>query len=92
MVDSYEKQISAYEEGFNAISEANEKLISSISASIEATRQARENDKTEAEISDMRNRLAYLRSDTSGGNALAILELQKEIEEAEEGYQDSLID
>lgn len=91
-VESYEKQISAYEEGANAISEANEKLISSISASIEATRQARENDKTETEISDMRNRLAYLRSDTSGGNALAILELQKEIEEAEENYQDSLID
>jgi hypothetical protein len=30
--------------------------------------------------------------DTSGANALEILQLQKEIEEASEGYQDSLID
>jgi hypothetical protein len=30
--------------------------------------------------------------DTSGANALEILQLQKEIEEASEGHQDSLID
>jgi hypothetical protein len=59
---------------------------------IDEARQARDNEKTENEISDKEARLAYLMRDTSGGNATEIASLQKEIAEAKEGYADSLVD
>ena len=49
-------------------------------------------DTTEEDIANKEKRLAQLQMDTSGGNQLEILQLQKEIDEAREGYQDSLID
>ena len=36
--------------------------------------------------------MAYLRQDTSGANALEILELEKELEEGRQDYTDSLVD
>jgi hypothetical protein len=36
--------------------------------------------------------LVYLQQDTSGANALDILKLQEEIDEAQEDYTDTLID
>ena len=92
MVEGYEKQIDAQEEAYNAIAETNDKLVSQLSEKIQEDRQKRENDKTEADIADSRNRLAYLAMDTSGGNALDRLQLQSEIDQAEQDYQDSLID
>ena len=59
---------------------------------IDEYRQNRENQKTEEEISDKQRRLAYLQMDTSGANALEILNLQKEIEDAQENNTDTLID
>jgi hypothetical protein len=59
---------------------------------IDLERQIRDNTKKEEEISDMEKRLAYLRADTSGGNQLDILQLEKELEEARESYGDTLID
>jgi hypothetical protein len=59
---------------------------------IEEARQARENEKTENDIADKEARLAYLMRDTSGGNAMEIAQLQKEIAEQKEGYTDSLVD
>jgi ribosome assembly protein YihI (activator of Der GTPase) len=59
---------------------------------ISEQRKARDNEKTEKNLSDKRMRLAYLQADTSGANALDILKLQKEIAEEEENYTDSLVD
>ena len=58
-------------------------MLSLLSAKIEEDRQARENDDAEQELDDKRNKLAYLAQDTSGANALEILNLQKDIDEAE---------
>jgi hypothetical protein len=60
--------------------------------SLDKARQERENEKTEEELSDKQQRLAYLQQDTSGANATEILKLQKEIEEGQESYTDKLID
>jgi hypothetical protein len=51
-------------------------------------RQMRENEKTEQELSDKQRRLAYLRQDTSGANALEIMQLEKELDEGMEDYTD----
>ena len=87
-----EKAVEAQEEVANAITEANDKMFSLVSKKIEEDRQNRENEKVEGELNSKRNRLAYLMQDTSGANALEILNLQKEIAEGEQDFQESLID
>jgi hypothetical protein len=42
-------------------------------------RQDRENERTEEELQEKQRQLAYLEQDTSGANAMEILELQEEI-------------
>jgi uncharacterized protein YeeX (DUF496 family) len=59
---------------------------------IDEYRKTRDNQKKEKEIADKQRRLAYLSQDTSGANALEIQNLQKEIDEAQEDYTDTLID
>jgi hypothetical protein len=61
-------------------------------SSIDKYRQDRENERTEKELSDKQRRLAYLQQDTSGANALEIMQLQEEIEQGTEDYTDTLID
>lgn len=87
-----EKSVEAQEEVANAITDANDKMLSLVSKKIEEDRQNRENEKAEGELNSKRNRLAYLMQDTSGANALEILNLQKEIAEGEQDFQESLID
>ena len=75
-----------------SINDSNSRLIDAMQSSIDKYRQDRENEKTEEELSDKQRRLAYLQQDTSGANALEIMQLQKEIEEGQEDYTDTLID
>lgn len=70
----------------------NSDIISNIQESIQMERQIRDNTKKEEEISDMENRLEYLRRDTSGANQVAILEAQEKLEDARQQYTDTLID
>ena len=89
---SYKDQIDELKDINDAIDNANDELLKGIKDSIEKTRQDRENEKTEEELNDKQRRLSYLQMDTSGANAMEILQLQKEIEEGQEDYTDSLID
>ena len=74
------------------MNEMNSDIISNIQESIEMERQIRDNTKKEEEISDLENRLEYLRRDTSGANQVAILETQEKLEDARQQYTDQLID
>ena len=76
----------------DSINDTNSRLIDAMQSSIDQYRQDRENEKTEEELADKQRRLAYLQQDTSGANALEIMQLQKEIEEGQEDYTDTLID
>ena len=76
----------------DSINNANSMLISKIQEQIDADRQAREQEKMQTELSDMYSQQAYLSMDTSGTNALSILDNEKAIEEAEVAYQDTLVD
>ena len=75
-----------------SINDTNQKVIASIQSEINKIRQDRENEDTEQEIADKQRRLVYLQQDTSGANALEILQLQEEIRNAQQDYTDNLID
>ena len=92
LIKNYETQLQELENINNSIQEAASAMLSKMQEQIDETRQARDNEKTENEISDKELRLAYLMQDTSGGNAIEIAALQKEITEAKKSYTDTLVD
>ena len=92
IIENRKEEVDALEEINNSINSTNIKLIDSIQKSVDKMRQDRENEKTEEDLGEKQRRLAYLEQDTSGANAMEILELRKEIEEAQEDYTDTLID
>ena len=92
VVNEYQEQIDAFQAMSDEISNTTSKVLDSIREEIDLTRQIRDNTKTEEEISDMENRLAYLRRDTSGANDLEIMQLEKDLEDARQNYTDTLID
>lgn len=85
MVDEQEKL-------YDAMNDAASNLVDSIRENIDATRQLRDNEDTEEELAKKERRLAYLRLDTSGANALEIKQLEEELEDEKLSYQDSLVD
>lgn len=91
-VSSLEKEIDELDKVYAAIDEANSELINVLQTNLDKIRQDRENQDAEKEISETERRLAYLRQDTSGANALEILQLEKDLEEQKEDYTDTLID
>lgn len=92
LVAERQEEIDALSAINDSVQEAQDALYNQIQKSIDEERQARENEKTEEDISDKEARLAYLRRDTSGANALEIASLEKELAEQKEDYRDSLID
>ena len=84
--------IDAFSSMTEAIENSTSKVLDGMQDQIEKERQMRENEKTEQEIADKEARLAYLSRDTSGANAMEIMQLQEEIEEARQNYTDTLID
>ena len=75
-----------------SINEANTKMLEKIQTGIDDYRNARQLEEDAENIQDMEGRLALMQSDTSGANALDILTLQEELQDARQNYTDSLID
>ena len=92
LVAQRQEEIDALSDINDSVQEAQDALYDQIQKSIDEERQARENEDTEEAISDKESRLAYLRRDTSGANALEIAALEKELAEEKEDYRDTLID
>lgn len=87
-----QKEIDSLQEEFDALNEAESSLADSISDSIDKMRQDRDNERTEEDIAEKERRLAYLRQDTTGSNALEVKQLEEEIADQREEYQDALVD
>ena len=92
LIDREQKKIDLQEETNRAINDAANDLHDAISRNIEKMRQDRENEKTKEDLAEKERRLAYLRMDTTGGNALEIKQLEKEIKEQREQFNDDLVD
>lgn len=87
-----QEQIDLQRETLEATREANAQLISKIQEQIDEARQERANEEAEKNIANLQSQQAYLGMDTSGANALQMLNTNKEIANAEQDYQDSLVD
>ena len=86
------KEIDKLSEVNDSINDANDQLVSKIQEQIDYDRQVRENEKAEQNISNLMSQQAYLSMDSSGSNALQVQDLNTDIKEAEQDYQDSLVD
>ena len=89
---AYQEEIDKLSEINESINDTNTQLIDAISKQVNRIRQQRENENTERELQEKQRRLQYLQQDTSGANAMEILQLQKEITEGQQDYTDTLID
>jgi activator of 2-hydroxyglutaryl-CoA dehydratase len=92
LISAREKEIDKLADKFDAIAEANNRMVDAIQNWVDEERRLRQNEETEKDISDKYSQLAYLGMDTSGSSTLEALALQKETEQLERDYQDSLID
>ena len=92
IVKSYQQVIDKYSELNDTLNNSNTQILDSLQKQISLSRQIRDNTKTEEQISDEEARLAYLRRDTSGGNELASLQLERELDEQRKNYEDTLVD
>ena len=92
LIQDQQNVIDNYQEFSDILEDSNQAIINSLQESIDLQRQIRDNTRTEEDITDKERRLAYLRRDTSGSNAQEILQLEQELQDAQENYQDTLVD
>lgn len=92
LVEEQNKIIESQEEINESINNAASELVDAIQSSIDKLRQDRENEDTEQSLAEKERRLAYLRQDTSGANAMEIRKLEEEIANDRESYGDTLVD
>ena len=92
IVNQQQQLIDDYQDLSDKINDSNSKILDSIQRSIDLQRQIRDNTKTEEDINEKEARLAYLRQDTSNGNLLEIRQLEEELADDRQNYEDNLID
>ena len=78
----------------SSINEANSRLMETIRDNINKLRQDRQNEKTEKELSNLQGQLAAMaaRTDIDTSTNKEYLDLQKNLKEKTESYQDTLVD
>ena len=92
IVNRQQKQIDSFQNLSDKIHDSNARILDSLQNSIDLQRQIRDNTNTEEDINEKEARLAYLRRDTSNGNLLEIKQLEEEIKEDRQNYEDTLVD
>ncbi len=92
IVNQQQELIDSYQSLSDELTESNQKILNSIQNSIDLQRQIRDNTKTEDDLSEKEARLAYLRRDTSNANLLEIKQLEDELADSRQDYEDNLID
>lgn len=86
----YQREIDTLSTINDTISDAASTLVDKLQEKIDDDRKAREDEKARQQLTDKQTQLAYLQA--SGGSALEILQLQKEIGDNQQSYTDSLVD
>lgn len=92
LVEINQREIDTREKINESIKTAQDELLNKIQEEISETRQIRSNQEKEQELEDKRQRLNYLRRDTTGANAVQIKKLEEELQKGEQSYTDSLTD
>lgn len=92
IVNQQQELIDSYQNLSDELTESNQRILNSIQDSIDLQRQIRDNTKTEDDLNEKEVRLAYLRRDTSNANLLEIKQLEDELANSRQDYEDNLID
>ena len=92
IINRQQKQIDSFQNLSDKIHDSNARILDGLQNSIDLQRQIRDNTNTEEDINEKEARLAYLRRDTSNGNLLEIKQLEEEIKEDRQNYEDTLVD
>ena len=87
-----EDQVKKLDKLNSSLSKAYKDLIDEVKQNLDERRKQEDNAKTESDIAKKQQRLSMLRADTSGGHAVEIAQLEKEIADAQQNYQRSLED
>lgn len=87
-----QEQIDKLEKLDSSLNKSMKDLLDEVKKDISERRQREDNAKTERDISQKQQRLALLRADTSGGHAVEIAQLEKEIADSQQNYQRTLED
>lgn len=90
--EAAEQEIENTKKLSDSLTDVMKDLLDEVKRKLDERRQQEDNAKTELDISQKQQRLAMLRADTSGGNAVEIARLEKEITNAQQDYQRSLED
>ena len=92
LYNSRQKEIDELSMIYDSVNSANDKIVSKLQEQIDEDRAQRQKEEQEKALSDNMSKLAYLLADTSGASDLAAMELQREIQDQQQDYQDMLID
>ena len=92
IINARQKEIDKLTAIDESINDTNQKIIDSMQSQIDKFRQDRDNKKAEQDLADKQQQLVYMQQDTSGANQMDILQLQDEINNAQQDYTDELID
>ncbi len=96
LLDSVEKaqeeEVKKLEKLNDALTNAFKDLLDEVKSRLDQRRQQEDNKKKEEDIANKQRRLAALQADTSGGHAVEIKQLQKEIADAQQSYSRELED
>ena len=92
IIKQYQTVIDNYSELNDTLNNTNTEILNALQKQISLERQIRDNTQTEENIADSEAQLAFLRRDTTGGNELAALQLQQQLDDQRRDYEDNLID
>ena len=90
--EEQKNEIEQFKKLSDSIRNAMKNLLDEVKDKLDERRQREDNANTERDISQKQQRLAALRADTSGGHAVEIAQLEKEIADAQQNYTRTLED
>lgn len=92
MSTEMQEQIDIQRDLLDATNDANNQLLNKLQEQIDEERSQRQLDEAKDNLEDMYAKAAMLGMDNSGANALELLNMEKQIAQAEQELQDSMID
>ena len=92
LVSQIQDQIDIQEEQLEVERAAFNNLIEKAQQQIDENRQARQNEENRQNLNNTYNQLSLMQMDTAGSNQLGIAQLEEDIQQQEQDYQDTLID
>ena len=90
--DTARMEVSKLEALNSSLTTAAKSVLDQVKKNLDARRKAEDNAKTESDIAKKQQRLNALRANTSGGNAVEIAQLEKEIGDSQKSYGRTLED